>query len=186
MTFWELNAVFLGLGLGVLLAAALVGRVRARHVGAILLTTAALWVLTAVFDNVMIASGLFDYGGHALAGVRVGLAPIEDFAYPLGSALLLPAVWLLLTGGRTGGPVTPAEAVRTLGPVICVLGLAAAGTALGVVWEVAEWWGHHEVTEEIGVGYDDTLGDLTADLVGAVTAAVVAVASARSVRRGAR
>ena len=100
MTFWELNAVFLGLGLGVLLAAALVGRVRARHVGAILLTTAALWVLTAVFDNVMIASGLFDYGGHALAGVRVGLAPIEDFAYPLGSALLLPAVWLLLTGDR--------------------------------------------------------------------------------------
>lgn len=88
--------------------------------------------------------------------------------------------------GRTGGPVTPAEAVRTLGPVICVLGLASAGTALGVVWEVAEWWGHHEVTEEIGVGYDDTLGDLTADLVGAVTAAVVAVASARSVRRGAR
>lgn len=100
MTFWELNAVFLGLALGVLLAAALAGRVRARHVGAILLATAALWVLTAVFDNVMIASGLFDYGGHALAGVRVGLAPIEDFAYPLGSALLLPGLWLLLTGDR--------------------------------------------------------------------------------------
>lgn len=100
MTFWELNAVFLGLGLGVLLAAALAGRMRARHMAAILLATAALWVLTAVFDNVMIASGLFDYGGHALAGVRIGLAPIEDFAYPLGSALLLPALWLLLTGSR--------------------------------------------------------------------------------------
>lgn len=81
--------------------------------------------------------------------------------------------------GRDGGPVTPAEAVRVLGPVLSVLALASAGVALGVVWEIAEWWGHHQVTEEIGVGYDDTLGDLTADLVGAVVAAVVAVRAAR-------
>lgn len=85
--------------------------------------------------------------------------------------------------GRSGGPVTPAEAVRLLGPVVAVLALTAAGTALGVVWEIAEWWGHHQVTEEIGVGYDDTLGDLAADLVGALAAALLAV---RSVRRGER
>lgn len=97
MTFWELNAMFLGSGLGVLALAALLGRVRARHVAAIGAAVLALWVLTAVFDNVMIASGLFDYGHQRLGGVYLGLAPLEDFAYPLGSALLLPALWLILT-----------------------------------------------------------------------------------------
>ena len=80
--------------------------------------------------------------------------------------------------GRLGGPVSPAEAVHVLGPVLSWLALAAAGTALGVLWEIAEWWGHHWVTAEIGVGYDDTLGDLTADLVGALVAAAAAVRSA--------
>ena len=56
-----------------------------------------------VFDNVMIAAGLFDYGHELLVGAYVGQAPVEDFAYPLGSALLLPALWLLLTSrGRAG------------------------------------------------------------------------------------
>lgn len=97
MNFWELNLVFLGISAAALLGAVLVRRVRGRHVLAIVLSTLVLWVLTAVFDNLMIASGLFDYGGHALSGVFLGLAPLEDFAYPLGSALLLPALWLLLT-----------------------------------------------------------------------------------------
>lgn len=60
-------------------------------------------VLTAVFDNVMIAAGLFDYGHELLLGVYVGQAPVEDFAYPLGSALLLPALWLLLTSRPRAG-----------------------------------------------------------------------------------
>ena len=97
MTFLDLVLVFVGFALAVLVGAALVGRVRGEHLRAVAATLVALWALTAVFDNVMIASGLFDYGGHALAGVRVGLAPIEDFAYPLGAVLLLPALWLLLT-----------------------------------------------------------------------------------------
>lgn len=97
MTFWELNLVFLGLAAAVLGLAALAGRLRVRHAGAVLATTGVLWVLTAVFDNLMIASGLFDYGHERLGGVYIGLAPLEDFAYPLGAVLLLPALWLLLT-----------------------------------------------------------------------------------------
>lgn len=58
-------------------------------------TVVVLFVLTVIFDNVMIASGLFDYAGHTLNGLRVGLAPIEDFAYPLGGALLLSGLWIL-------------------------------------------------------------------------------------------
>ena len=99
MSFVELNWIFLGLALAAVAAALLARRVPRGAAAAAGLTIAALWVLTAVFDNVMIVSGLFDYGGHALAGLRIGLAPVEDFAYPLGAALLLPAVWLLLTGG---------------------------------------------------------------------------------------
>ena len=101
MTFWELTAVFVGAALAAVAAAALTGRLRRAHAAAMAASVVVLWILTAVFDNVMIASGLFDYGHDLLSGLYVGLAPIEDFAYPLGSALLLPAVWLLLTGRRS-------------------------------------------------------------------------------------
>ncbi|MEV7633535.1 lycopene cyclase domain-containing protein [Microbacterium sp. NPDC089318] len=61
---------------------------------------AALWaaagvlvLLTAIFDNVMIAVGLFDYSSAHISGIRIGEAPIEDFAYPLAAVILLPAIW---------------------------------------------------------------------------------------------
>lgn len=100
MSFLDLILVFIGFAAAVAAVAVLAGRVRPRHAAAAAIALAVLWVLTAVFDNVMIASGLFDYGHDLLSGLYIGLAPIEDFAYPLGSALLLPAVWLLLTGRR--------------------------------------------------------------------------------------
>ena len=96
MTFLELNAVFLGLAALAWIAAWAARRIRRGAPAAVALSVGALFVLTAVFDNVMIASGLFDYGGDALTGIRIGLAPIEDFAYPLGAAVLLPALWMLL------------------------------------------------------------------------------------------
>ncbi|MBD3941726.1 lycopene cyclase domain-containing protein [Microbacterium sp. NEAU-LLC] len=55
-----------------------------------------LIILTAVFDNVMIALGLFTYPEELISGVRIGLAPIEDFAYPLCAAFLVPAVFTLV------------------------------------------------------------------------------------------
>ena len=55
-------------------------------------------LLTAVCDNVMIAAGLFTYEPGLISGLTVGLAPIEDFAYPIAAALLLPALWSLLGG----------------------------------------------------------------------------------------
>ena len=57
----------------------------------------ALVILTAVFDNVMIGQGLFTYPVEHLSGWRVGLAPIEDFAYPLAAAFAVPAVFTLLS-----------------------------------------------------------------------------------------
>ncbi|WP_439592342.1 lycopene cyclase domain-containing protein [Microbacterium sp.] len=60
------------------------------------LTAAALFLLTAVFDNLMIAAGLFTYPDEHLSGLRVGLAPIEDFSYAICAAFLVPAVHTLL------------------------------------------------------------------------------------------
>ncbi len=67
------------------------GRMRAS-----LVTALVLFVLTAVFDNVMIALDLFTYPEAHLSGLRIGLAPIEDFSYPLCAAFGVPAVAALL------------------------------------------------------------------------------------------
>lgn len=60
------------------------------------LAAIALVALTAVFDNVMIAADLFTYPEHLISGIRIGLAPIEDFAYPIAAAFLVPAIACLL------------------------------------------------------------------------------------------
>lgn len=71
------------------------GRLRASA-----LTALALCVLTAVFDNLMIALDLFSYPPAQLSGLRIGLAPIEDFSYPICIAFLAPAVLALLPPAR--------------------------------------------------------------------------------------
>jgi len=72
---------------------------RSRYFTAIAITAALLVALTAVFDNIMIAAELFHYAPERLLGISVGLAPIEDFSYPLAGALLLPALWIVLERG---------------------------------------------------------------------------------------
>jgi lycopene cyclase domain-containing protein len=52
-----------------------------------------LFVLTAVFDSLIIGTGIVAYDDGQRSGVTIGLAPIEDFLYPLAGVLLLPAVW---------------------------------------------------------------------------------------------
>ena len=55
-----------------------------------------------------------------------------------------------------------------------------AGTSLGVVWEVAEWFGHVYVDPTIYIAPGDTMGDLVA---GAAGSAVAGLLLARQVRR---
>jgi len=74
-----------------------------RRMAASAIAAAVLVVLTAVFDNIMIAAGLFTYPETLISGLRVGLAPIEDFAYPLCAAFLVPAVFTLLEPLRVRG-----------------------------------------------------------------------------------
>ena len=56
-----------------------------------------LLVLTAIFDNLMIAAGLVAYDDALTSGLRLGLAPIEDFSYAIAAAVFVPSVWSVLT-----------------------------------------------------------------------------------------
>ena len=106
MTYTVLALVFLALAAAGSVAAAFVAR-RRPEIGAVVIALAALLLLTAVFDTIMIGVGFFTYADAHLLGVRIGLAPIEDFAYPLAGVILLPAIWTLL---RTRHPRSDARA----------------------------------------------------------------------------
>jgi lycopene cyclase domain-containing protein len=71
-----------------------------RRMTASCVSAVALVLLTAVFDNVMIAAGLFTYPPGQISGLRIGLAPLEDFSYPVCAAFLVPAVFTLLPARR--------------------------------------------------------------------------------------
>jgi lycopene cyclase domain-containing protein len=73
-----------------------------RRMAASAISAVVLLVLTAIFDNVMIAVGLIAYPEVHLSGLRIGLSPLEDFSYPLCAAFLVPAVYTLLAR-RTDG-----------------------------------------------------------------------------------
>ncbi|MDX2026612.1 lycopene cyclase domain-containing protein [Microcella sp.] len=94
MTYTLLNIVFLGI-VAIVAIAAVVAR-RAPRWRAVGLAAVLLLTLTAIFDNVIIGTGLVAYDNSLISGVFIGLAPIEDFAYTVAALVLLPAVWELL------------------------------------------------------------------------------------------
>jgi lycopene cyclase domain-containing protein len=96
MTYLGLALVFLAAAVALTVAAAAARRPRREWWVATAAVAAALLVLTAVFDSMMILADLFRYDAGALAGARAWLAPVEDLAWPLAAALLLPALWELL------------------------------------------------------------------------------------------
>lgn len=81
-----------------LVVVALVVLVRAgrRALLPALVTLVVLVALTAVFDNVIVGTGIVAYDEARILGARVGVAPVEDFSYCIVAALALPALWVLL------------------------------------------------------------------------------------------
>ena len=61
------------------------------------LTFAALvmFTLTAIFDNVIIGTGIVAYDDDLLLGVKILYAPIEDFAYTAVALVLVPTLFNL-------------------------------------------------------------------------------------------
>lgn len=94
MTYVGLNGIFLILVLAVLIVTAAVVRRRLPW-RAMLITLAIMLVLTAIFDNVIIGIGLVAYDDTLLSGFRIGVAPVEDFAYTVAVAVLVPCMWML-------------------------------------------------------------------------------------------
>jgi lycopene cyclase domain-containing protein len=62
------------------------GRMPWPAMGITLLGTLAL---TAIFDNVIIGVGLVAYDESLISGVKIGSAPIEDFAYTVSVAVIV-------------------------------------------------------------------------------------------------
>jgi lycopene cyclase domain-containing protein len=106
------NAPFLVVGLALVVVAAVVTMRRALPSNArsravrrsalvragvgVLVSLVGVFVLTTVFDNVIILTGVVDYDHSLTSGIRIGVAPIEDYAYSLFAAVALPAVWLIV------------------------------------------------------------------------------------------
>ncbi|MEW1962869.1 lycopene cyclase domain-containing protein [Microbacterium sp. NPDC077644] len=103
MTYLLLSLPFVAVGVVVFLIGAAAAH-RAGAAQAYFSSWAAaafvLLILTAVFDNIMIAAGFFDYREDGISGIRLALMPVEDFLYPIAGSLLLAGVWQLLGGER--------------------------------------------------------------------------------------
>jgi lycopene cyclase domain len=109
MTYWALNAFFLAFVAVVALVAVVARRSPAwRAVG---LAAIVVLLLTAIFDNVLVGTGIVGYDERLISGAKVGVAPLEDFAYAIAALVLLPALWSLLTPRAlprsSSAPATP-------------------------------------------------------------------------------
>jgi lycopene cyclase domain-containing protein len=63
------------------------------HWSTLCYTLVALLLMTAVFDNFIVGSGIVAYDPSLLSGLFIGFAPIEDFAYTIVAAVLIPMTW---------------------------------------------------------------------------------------------
>jgi len=71
-----------------------------RELKPIAITVLILLGITAVGDNLIIGFGIVAYDAQKILGWMIGLAPIEDFAYAVVAAVLVPAIWLTLEGRK--------------------------------------------------------------------------------------
>jgi len=56
-------------------------------------TAVVMLTLTAIFDNVIIGTGIVAYDAEKISGIKIGLAPIEDFAYTVLAIILVPSLF---------------------------------------------------------------------------------------------
>jgi len=92
VTYLGVDVVFLAVAAAIFGAALVRRDDRARFASATAVTAAVLLVLTVVFDGVMIGADLFRYDAAHLAGPHVWRVPVEDLAWPVAAALLVPSV----------------------------------------------------------------------------------------------
>ncbi|MEN9989129.1 MAG: hypothetical protein RL508_108 [Actinomycetota bacterium] len=59
----------------------------------ILFLTGGTLLLSLIFDNLIVGLNIVGYDPSKLLGLRVPLAPIEDFAYSAVAAIMIPVLW---------------------------------------------------------------------------------------------
>lgn len=94
MTYTLVNLVFLAVSF---IPAVVV--LRGRQWVVVLKTLWPMLLMTAVFDNLIIWSGIVAYDPENISGIKIGLAPIEDFAYTIAAVLLVTTVWMSKSRG---------------------------------------------------------------------------------------
>lgn len=58
-----------------------------------LITLVILLLLTAIFDNLIVAASIVGYDSAKILGVYIGVAPVEDFMYAVLSVIAVVAIW---------------------------------------------------------------------------------------------
>lgn len=92
-------ATYLILNGAVLLAAVILAGVFVRRTllsRPVVIAMLVLIALTAVFDNLIILSGIVAYDEALISGMKAYKAPIEDFAYCIAAVVLMPVLWKAL------------------------------------------------------------------------------------------
>ncbi len=89
---------YLSIALPPVLLAALVAVLFRKHLKlrALGWATALVLLMTLVFDNLIILAGIVGYDENLISGIKLGIAPIEDFSYTLVGLVLIPLTWELL------------------------------------------------------------------------------------------
>jgi lycopene cyclase domain-containing protein len=114
VTYLLLGLPFLGVVALVVLASVLARRApRWRAIG---LAAIPLLLLTAVFDNVIVGTGVVAYDPDRISALRLGVAPLEDFLYAIAAVALLPSLWSLLGRPRACGSSPRSAASRERSP----------------------------------------------------------------------
>ena len=98
MTYLWVNLNFIAFALACMLL--LVPRTRW---GAYPIAMIPMLLLTAIFDNVIILSGIVDYDQSKISGIMIGSAPIEDFFYTIAAVLIVPSVFTFLGRNKAKG-----------------------------------------------------------------------------------
>lgn len=96
-TYLILNIIVLAVLLAVLARIGALGWDRSMT-----LTMVVLLVTTAVFDSLIVSSGIVAYDDSLVTGLKVWEAPIEDFFYAIAAVILVPNVWKWLEARDNG------------------------------------------------------------------------------------
>jgi len=67
--------------------------IRAMKLRPVLYSLGVMILVSVIFDNLIVGLGIVEYDPIRILGLKLGLAPIEDFGYAIVGAFAIPALW---------------------------------------------------------------------------------------------